>query len=273
MANQDLQTQQQQLADQESQQQNLVAIASLQNTQLAQSISAQATILDQTKGQEANYQAMVNNSQAQANAIRSQIYQLFDIGQQITFGQAAEIDQWASGVSGVRAAFLLAILTQESNLGKNVGTCNRAGDPPSKSYKVVMNPTRDIPPFLQVTQALNLNPDTTPISCPMHDSNGNQIGWGGAMGQAQFIPSTWVGYQNQVAAITGAPANPWDIRDAFLAAALKLKAGGADSQAGEWDAAIAIFRARLILSTVFMGMTLKPWLLSTRGSWRPLDNK
>ena len=31
----------------------------------------------------------------------------------------------------MRPAFLLAILTQESDLGKNVGTCNRAGDPPS----------------------------------------------------------------------------------------------------------------------------------------------
>jgi len=34
------------------------------------------------------------------------------------------------------------------------------------------------------------------------------------MGPAQFIPSTWMGYKDKVAALTGKnPPNPWDIRD------------------------------------------------------------
>jgi len=76
----------------------------------------------------------------------------------------------------------------------------------------------------------------------MHDKNGNQVGWGGAMGPAQFIPSTWVGYASKVSAITGAPANPWDIKDAFIAAAIKLVADGANgTYQGEWDAAMRYF--------------------------------
>ena len=38
------------------------------------------------------------------------------------------------------------------------------------------------------------------------------------------------------------PANPWDIRDAFAAAAIKLTSGGADgTYQGEWDAAMRYF--------------------------------
>jgi membrane-bound lytic murein transglycosylase B len=61
------------------------------------------------------------------------------------------------------------------------------------------------------------------------------------MGPAQFIPSTWIGYKDKVSAVTGKFADPWDIRDAFLAAAIKLKAGGAGSIDGEWAAALRYF--------------------------------
>ena len=238
-----LKAEEDQLANQQEQQQGFLQIQSIQNQQLASNISEQNQVLTETKGQEAAYQATLSDKKAQAAKIQSRIYELFGTTpgtSQVTFGQAVAIAQSVSAATGVRAAFLLSILTQESNLGKNVGTCNRAGDPPSKSYKVVMHPTRDIPPFLKITDSLGLNPDTTPISCPMFRS-GKQIGWGGAMGPAQFIPSTWMGYAPKVAAITGKPANPWDINDAFLAAAIKLKADGAGSVSGEWSAAMRYF--------------------------------
>jgi hypothetical protein len=104
-----------------------------------------------------------------------------------------------------------------------------------------MKPDRDQQPFLAITKGLGMDTDITPVSCPMHDSNGDQIGWGGAMGPAQFIPSTWMGWKDKVSAITGKTANPWDIRDAFIAAALKLKAGGAGTKSGEWAAAMLYF--------------------------------
>jgi peptidoglycan hydrolase CwlO-like protein len=253
-ANTQLAQQKQNLADQQESAQNLLSIKVLQQTQLAGSVNDQNTLLQQTKGREADYQATLSDTVAQATAIRTRLYQLLGVSSQITFGDALKIAQWAQGATGIDPAFLLAILTQESNLGQNVGTCNRPGDPPSKSYKVVMNPTRDIPPFLEVTQSLGLDPDITPVSCPQF-VNGKQLGWGGAMGPAQFIPSTWVGYKDKVAALTGnSPANPWDVRDAFAAAAIKLVAGGADgTYQGEWNAAMRYFSGSTNVKYRFYG--------------------
>lgn len=242
-----------QLSDQKEQQQNLVSIVTLQNQKLSQNISDQNSLLTQTKGKESNYQAALSDTKKKAAEIRGRIYDLFNVGKQVTFGEAVAVAQWASGFTGVRAAFLLAILTQESNLGKNVGTCNRAGDPVSKSWRTIMKPERDQKPFLLITKELGLDPNITPVSCPMHDKNGNQIGWGGAMGPAQFIPSTWMGYKDDIAKITTRIADPWDIRDAFLAASLKLAQGGAKTQAGEWKAAMLYFSGSTNLKYRFYG--------------------
>ncbi len=223
--------------------QNLLAVKVLQQTELGGSISDQSVLLQQTKGKESDYQITLSDTQKRAAEIRNRIYQLLGVTSNITFGQAVQIAQDVSSMTGIEAAFLLAILTQESNLGQNVGTCNRPGDPPEKSWKVVMKPDRDQQPFLQITSELGMDPDVTPVSCPMKDSKGNQVGWGGAMGPAQFIPSTWIGYKDKVSQITGSsPANPWDIRDAFVAAAILLKANGADNtDQGEWNAAMRYF--------------------------------
>jgi len=236
----DLEIKEQQLSDQKEEQQNFAAMMGLQSDVLQGSINEQNVLLTETKGKEANYQATLSDTKKKAAEIKSRIYNLFGVGKNITFGEAVQIAQWVSSSTGVRPAFLLAILTQESNLGKNVGTCNRPGDPPEKSWKVIMKPSRDQEPFKQITAELGLDPDTTPVSCPMF-RNGEQIGWGGAMGPAQFIPSTWMGYKDKVSAITGKTADPWDIRDAFIAAAIKLAADGAANKDGEWAAAMRYF--------------------------------
>ena len=221
----------------------LIEVKLLQQQGVNERISEQNSLLAQTKGREDQYAEVLKISKQRASQIRSEIYETVGTNRQVTFGEAMDMAIFASNQTGVRAALLLAILTQESNLGKNVGTCNRAGDPPEKSWRVVMKPTRDQEPFLVITGELGLDPDTTPISCPMKDSRGRQVGWGGAMGPAQFIPSTWMGYRGKVAAITGKPANPWDIKDAFLASAIKLAAGGAtkEGETGEWKAAMRYF--------------------------------
>lgn len=221
----------------------LLSVKKLQQQALLAKLGDESNLLETTKGQEAAYQSQLADRQKHAAEIRNRIYSLFESNKTITFGQAVEIAQSVEKMTGVRAAFLLAILTQESNLGKNVGTCNRAGDPPEKSWKAIMKPDRDQEPFKQITAELGLDIDTTPVSCPMKDSKGNRVGWGGAMGPAQFIPSTWMGYRAKVTALTGAPAaNPWDIRDAFVAAGIKLRDGGAlQGISGEWRAAMIYF--------------------------------
>lgn len=231
------------LEQKHGEQKNLLAVQTLQQKSLVQKTSEQNKLLKDTQGKESQYQKMLADSRKRANEIRSRIYEVLGVSKQITFGEAVDIAKWASSQTGVRAEFLLAILTQESDLGKNVGTCNRIGDPPAKSWKVVMKPGRDQEPFLQITKELGLDPDTTPVSCPMKDAKGNQMGWGGAMGPAQFIPSTWVLYDDRIMAITGKIANPWDVRDAFLAAALLLKDNGAASgkSDAEWRAAMLYF--------------------------------
>jgi len=202
-------------------------------------------LLEITKGEEAIYQRYLQETQAQAAEIRARIFELIGVPKAPTFGEALEIAKYVESLTGVRPALLLAVLTQESNIGKNVGQCYLK-DPQTgagvslrsgKQISRVMKPSRDVPHFLKITQALGRDSFNTPVSCPM------SFGWGGAMGPAQFIPSTWVLYDDGVAAITGKAADPWDIRDAFLAAALYLKDFGAASQDPnqEWRAAMIYF--------------------------------
>jgi len=112
----------------------------------------------------------------------------------------------------------LAILTQESDLGKNIGQCylkdpvtgDGVGKNTGRKFERVMNPKRDVPVFLQITKELGLDPYKTPVSCPM------SFGWGGAMGPAQFIPSTWILYKSKLSSILGKTPNPWVLEIHFM---------------------------------------------------------
>ncbi len=238
----DLRKKKEEFAGQQDDARELLTIKNAQQSELLSELSEQSTLLTETKGKETNYQTILADRKKQAASLRARIYELVGAGEQINFGEAAAIATWVGKQTNVPPAFLLAILTQESNLGKNVGTCNRPNDPPEKGWRVIMKPERDQEPFKTITAELGKDPDTTPVSCPLKDKNGKQYGWGGAMGPAQFIPSTWMGYRNKVTAITGKAANPWDIRDAFIAAAVKLRADGANStDDGQWKAAMRYF--------------------------------
>jgi membrane-bound lytic murein transglycosylase B len=192
--------------------------------------SEKKQLLAASKGAEATYQSQVTAKQKEASAIRAALFQLRDT-KGISFGDAVAYAEEASRSTGVRPAFILAILKQETDLGKNVGTCNREGDPEEKSWRNIMpgpndNSSRDDQTiFLRITEELGLDPDTTPLSCPW----GN--GWGGAMGPSQFIPSTWAAYAPRVAAALGVKtANPWNPEHAFTATAVYMQDLGAAAQ-------------------------------------------
>jgi len=198
---------------------------------------------------EAQYQKYLQEKEAtekKAAEIRSRIFELIGVPKAPTFGEAYEIAKMVERITGVRPAFLLAVLTQESNIGKNVGQCYlknpTTGDgvtSDGKPVSKVMKPSRDVEPFLQITKELGRDPYNTPVSCPIPSVGG----YGGAMGPAQFIPSTWMRYRDGVKEITGKAADPWDIKDAFLAAALYLADYGAAKQTpdSEWKAAMIYF--------------------------------
>ena len=171
-----------------------------------------------------------------AAVIKARIFDLIGVSKAPTFGEALGIAKYVSSITGVRPAFLLAILTQESNLGRNVGQCyvaefdtgagtNLQGTPKQR----VMSP-KSIPAFVELTESLGMDAKKTAVSCwiPLY-SGGVPYGFGGAMGPAQFIASTWNSYKGRTAQITGKTANPWNINDAFLASGLLLVDNGAKS--------------------------------------------
>jgi len=173
------------------------------------------------------------------------------------FEQAYQIAKSAGATIGVRPAFLLAILTQESSLGKNVGGCYMTNNATGAGIKIstgaaisrVMKPTRDVAPFLEIVGAIGKDPHQTRVSCPM------SFGYGGAMGPAQFIPSTWKLYAARLQSVLGRPGNPWNINDAFMASALYVSDYGAKLQTynGEWKAAMIYFAGTVNTKYRFYG--------------------
>ena len=183
-------------------------------------------LLSISKNKESEYQKVLADKAKRKAQILSALFNLRDTGA-IPFGRALEYANTASKVSGVRPAFILAIITQESNLGTDQGSCYvtnmSTGEGMSsrskKVFKNVMKPTRDVPPFIKITTELGRDPAKTLVSCPI-----GGIGWGGAMGPAQFIPSTWAGMSKKIAAALGKTTpDPWNAPDAFMASALFLK--------------------------------------------------
>jgi len=228
-----------------SEMERMLIVQQLQKKESEGTKKTQETYLKLT---EAEYQkSLKEKKEAEkiASDIRARIFELIGVPQAPTFGEALEIAKYVNTLTGVRPAFLLAVLTQESNVGKNVGQCflkdTKTGTGVSaktgKEVLKVMSPTRDVPYFLEITKKLGRNYTDTPVSCPM------SVGWGGAMGPAQFIPDTWgnpnYGYGLKVEAITGKPADPWSIKDAFLASGLYLEALGAKTD--EFKAAMRYF--------------------------------
>lgn len=233
--------------DEESQLQKAVQIQTLQKQENERSQKEREGYLKLTEAQYQQQLKEKRETERKASEIRARIFELIGVVKAPTFGEAVDIAKYVSGATGVRAAFLLAILQQESAIGKNVGQCNIADMESGASVSIKsgtrfsngIHKTRDLPLLVAIAKELGRDPLDTPISCPIP----NIPGYGGAMGPAQFIPSTWMLYKNRLEGITGKTADPWNIKDSFLAAGLYLENGGAGkkTRSAEYCAALAYF--------------------------------
>ncbi|MDH5442585.1 MAG: lytic murein transglycosylase [Candidatus Nomurabacteria bacterium] len=206
----------------------------------------QEYLLQQSQAKEKTFEQILAEREAAASKIRAQLFELVGIPDGgIPFGEAYQLAKEVSAVAGIDPAFLLAIATQETGIGKNVGTCNRTGD--SRHWDDIMpgpgdNSWRDDQTiFLRIVSELGLDPNNTPLSCPFGS------GWGGAMGPMQFIPATWDMFDERIEKALGVKvANPWNPRHAFMASSMYLADLGATRQTftSEREAACKYYSGR-----------------------------
>ena len=145
-------------------------------------------LLDVQVAQEKQTTEKLSEYEGRAAEIRNRIFELSGSAD-ISFGQAVQYAKEAEQETGVRPAFLLGLIKNESDLGKNVGTGN---------YLTDMHPTRDAPIFPYIAKLVGFK---DPAELKVSANPG--FGWGGAMGPAQFIPSTWVRFGGLINVRTG----------------------------------------------------------------------
>lgn len=155
---------------------------------------------------------------ARMEKMREELAGLQSLGEPINIDTAVSAARSASRLTGVAPEFLLGVLRVESGLGTNVG---------GGRYKTDMNPAQ-WDTFKKICAELGNDPSKMPVSrrvCYNEKSKDGCGGWGGAMGPAQFMPGTWMGYKDRVKKTTGKKtADPWDLEDSLVAMGLKLAA-------------------------------------------------
>ncbi len=229
-----LQKEKDELEDKREELLSLRALAQIQKQNVDSQKSKKNKLLKDTQGQESNYQKLILTKKQNISAIRSQIQYLGKAG--VTAEEAVKYADLAAKRTGIRTAFLLGLLEVETGrryeegiitAGSNLGSGNWRTD----LYLCYINlgkpssAEKQKNAFMQITSGLGYNPDTRPVSRKPN------YGCGGAMGPAQFLPSTWLLFDDKVADLTGHnPPDPWNVEDAFTAAALYLSDAGAKSK-------------------------------------------
>lgn len=247
------------LLSQKSEREKLRAIQVAEQQKVKDLQRQKQVLLAQNKKEAATYQSIYDTQQKTAAQIRAELFALAGGSGSISLPNAIALAKQAGAATGVRPALVLAVLKQETDIGKNLG---------SGTWQEDMHPTRDVPVFKVIMQTLGLNPDTVKVSAAP------SYGYGGAMGPSQFIPSTWACYggfvntttnscgkgtdgtyagpwkyvaaKDRVAKLAGhpsTPSNPYNNLDAFTATAMLMADNGATAKtrAAERLAALRYF--------------------------------
>jgi len=183
-------------------------------------------LLSLNREEEVVYKKVIAEKEKIKNEIRNRIFKTVG-GTEIRFGDALKLIQPYEAQIGIEAALVLAVLTQESAIdgviGSNLGRCTYNQPAKNKAGTVMSDSQKNS--FLAIMKELGMNPDTTPVSCPIY-GDGN---YGGAMGPSQFMPVTWWdvdndwGYKKRVAKILNiSNPSPFNNLDAFVGTASYL---------------------------------------------------
>ena len=236
-------------------QSDLKSIQDIEKKLLSDQKKEKDQLLTETKGKESVFQQLLTSKKRDIATLRTQLFYLERTG--ITAEDAIKYADLAAKRTGIRTAFLLALLEVETgrqfeggviSVGTNIGTGNWKTDMYDCYISLRQPKTAEAAKnaFFAITSELGLNPDKMPVS------RRPSYGCGGAMGPAQFIPTTWLLFKARVGALTGhTPPSPWNVEDAFTASALYLADSGAKSQteAGEIRAAKAYISGKPTCST------------------------
>ncbi|HAI73837.1 MAG TPA: hypothetical protein DCS28_02380 [Candidatus Moranbacteria bacterium] len=153
-------------------------------------------------------QATLSELNAKIDKLKNELSSL--LSSAVSFKNVTDAANYAAKITGIRKDYLLGVLVVESNLGRYTGGCTFK-ESKMNSYRATI--------FKQICKDLDYNYNKQKVSCPPKGYKGT----GGAMGVAQFMPDTWMGYKSSIAAATGNnPPDPWSLTDGVVAMALKL---------------------------------------------------
>ncbi len=242
------------LEDKRREEQELRREQVIQKNQVKANKAQKELLLSAVKAQENQYKSVIQASKKVIAQIEAELFGLRDTAP-IPFSQALSYATLASQKTGVRPALILGVLKQESDLGENIGACyitnlatgDGIGKDSARAFQKVMKAPRDTDPFQKIMSALGIPWATAPVSCPTSPFYTASRGYGGAMGPSQFIPSTWQLYTSRLSAALGpGEPDPWNAKDAIMAAALYLSDSGASSgtYAAERNAACKYYSGR-----------------------------
>lgn len=197
------------LEDTKSEHEDLLEMKERQKALLAaEHAETQADLQDQ--------QTTITQLRSKLNSLRTEYSKL--LGKSVSTDDILKAAKFAAGATGMSKAFLLGVLVQESNKGQNVGTCD---------YKESKMSSAQLTALKKIADELDYNYKKLKFSCPPKSYKGT----GGAMGVAQFMPTTWLGYKSRIASLTGHnPPDPWNLVDGVTAMAIKLSNDGASKK-------------------------------------------